>query len=54
MFNKIYLNGNYTIIQLINIIKEQLHVIVSKQSNNQCNVDQMNISFKEQTNTLTF
>ena len=54
MFQKIYLNGNYTIIQLMNIIKEHLHKVVLNQSNKDCNVDQINISFKEQTNTLTF
>jgi len=56
MFQKIYLNGNYTIIQLMNIIKEYLHKIVLNhvQQNNDCNVDQMNIISKEKSTTLTF
>ena len=54
MFHKIYLNGNYTLIQLMNIIKEHLHNVLCRQSSNHANVDQIDIQFLEQTNTLTF
>jgi hypothetical protein len=58
MFNKIYLNGDYTVIQLMNIIKEQLHILykqpILQNELINCHIDQKHIICTQKTNTLTF